>query len=345
MFDIGRKTQQNNITSLELLKKTNAKNIRLKNDFITYLKSVGRSETTIKSYVNDLDIFFVFLLQNCDNKFFVDVTKKDIIFYQNWLLSENGNSPARIRRLKSTLSSLSNYIESICDEEFPNFKPIIKKVESPVGEPVREKTVLSEEQLEYLLTTLVEKKKYQKACAVALAAYSGARKSELVRFKVDYFTDDNIIYGSLYKTYEKIKTKGRGKGKFIEKFIIVDKFKPYLDLWLKHRKELGIESNWLFVTKNKDGVWNQTKSDTLNSWALTNSKILGLPFYFHSMRHFFTTFLHLSGLPDTVIKSIVGWNSIEMVSRYNDISIDEELGQYFDENGIKTTEKVGLSDL
>ena len=115
---MGRKTKQNNITSDELLSKINPENKRLKQDFMTYLQSIQRSEKTIKGYDNDIDIFFVWNLLNNNNKFFVDVSKRDIISYQNYLINDNGNSPARVRRLKSSLSSLSNYVSNILDDEF-----------------------------------------------------------------------------------------------------------------------------------------------------------------------------------------------------------------------------------
>lgn len=113
---MARKTQQNKITNDELLKQVNPKNIRLKKDFITYLQSMQRSPLTIRGYSNDLDIFFTWNLLNNDNKFFTDLSKRDIISYQNYLDNDNKNSPARIRRLKTTLSSLSNYVEDILDD-------------------------------------------------------------------------------------------------------------------------------------------------------------------------------------------------------------------------------------
>lgn len=342
-----RKTQQNDITSPELLEKINPKNKRLMKDYLLYLKSIQRAETTIKSYQNDLEIFFVWLLQNVDNKFFANITKRDIIAFQNYLLTENGNSPARIRRIKATLSSLSGYIENILDddEDFKGFKNIIHKIESPVNQAVREKTVFHDEDIEKLLKHLVDKKQYQKACLVALAMASGRRKSELVRFKVSYFTENNIIYGSLYKTPEPIKTKGRGNGKYLYVYTIVGLFKPYLDLWLSEREKLGIKSEWLFVKKENDGIYSQLPADTLNSWANTFSKILGKDFYWHSLRHFYVTRLSEQGVPDGVIQEIVGWSTGDMVKIYCDRSVDSQIGDYFDENGIKQVDKKSLSDL
>ena len=84
----------------------------------------------------------------------------------------------------------------------------------------------------------------------------------------------------------------------------------------------------------------------LNSWANTFSKITGKDFYFHCLRHFFATKLSESGLPDSVIQSIVGWESADMVRVYVDTSVDDVIGQYFNEVGIKKDiEQVGLSDL
>lgn len=342
---MGRKTKQNSITSPELISQINPENIRLIEDYMTYLKSIQRSENTLRGYLNDLHIFMVWNLQNNKNKLFVELSKRDIISYQNWLLNNNENSPARVRRLKSTLSSLSNYIENILDDEYEGYRPIIRRVESPINQPVREKTILEDEQIDKLLDFLVEKKQYAKACCLALAACSGRRKSELLRFKVEYFNDENIIYGSLYKTPEKIKTKGRGLGKFLTAYVMSNKFKPYLDLWLNQRKEMGIESEWLFPTQDKNGEWIQMNPDTLNSWALTFTNFLGVDFYWHSLRHYFCTQLARLNIPDSVIKEIIGWESLEMVQLYKDISADEEIGKYFDENGVKEIKQGKLSDL
>lgn len=340
---MGRKTQQNDITSPELLKQINLENKKLMTDYLSYLSSIQRSENTIKSYKSDLEIFFVWNLQNNKDKFFTDVTKRNIVSYQSWLLNNNKNSPARIRRLKSTLSSLSNYIEAVLDDEYPNFRSIIKKIESPVNQKVLDKTVLSDEQCEVLLKHLCENKKYEKACMFALATCSGRRKSELVRFKVSYFDDSNIFCGSLYKTPEKIVTKGRGGGKPLTCYTLRAEFKPYLDLWMSERINLEIESEWLFPDhKNPKEHLN---SNTLNSWATGWGKILKTDVYIHALRHYFVTHLKRLGLPDDVIQEVLGWSSVDMVKVYNDLEAEDSFKDYFGENGIKETKTANLSDL
>lgn len=340
---LARKTKMNNITSPELIAQINPKNNELLRDFINYLRSIQRSETTIYGYENDILIAWVWCLQNNDNKFFVDWTKRNIVAYQNWLLENNENSPARIRRLKAALSSLSNYIESVLDDEFPNFRNIINKVENPVNRPVREKTVWSDEELDELLAKLVDRKDYEKACYLALAMYSGRRKAELCRYKVSDFDDDKLVCdGALYKSAP-IKTKGRGGGKMIHCYTLAKKFKPYLDMWMNYRKQNKIQSEWLFPnSKNAD---EYVSISTINSWSNTFSRLSGKPAYIHSLRHYFTTSLAKAGIPDGVIQSIVSWESGDMVRIYKDIDADEEIGMYFKDGDISVPSKKGFDEI
>lgn len=343
MEAISRKTKVNEITSPELLAQINPDNMELLEDFLSYLRSVQRSEKTIEGYRNDIQIAFVWGLQNNKNKSFTEWTKRNIVSFQNWLLTENENSPARVRRLKASLSSMSNYIENVLDDEYPNFRNIIKKVENPVNRAVREKTVWEPEELEELLNTLVEMKKYQQACYLALGMYSGRRKAELCRFKVSDFDEDHLVLdGAMYKS-DPIQTKGRGGGKFIPCYTLAKKFKPYLDMWLDERKKLGVESIWLFPMKSDSS--KSVPISTVNGWARLFSKLSGKPAYIHSLRHYFTTQLARAGIPDGVIQSIIAWESSDMVRLYTDIDTDEQISAYFKDGDIYIPETKGLGDL
>lgn len=340
---MGRKTKMNSITSPELLLQINPKNVELLRGFLDYLRSVQRSDTTIYAYENDINIAWVWCLQHNDNKFFIDWTKRNIIAYQNWLLTQNENSPARIRRLKASLSSLSNYIEAVLDDEFPKFRNIIHKVESPANRPVREKTVWEDDELDILLDKLVEKQEYEKACFLALAMFSGRRKAELCRFRVSDFSEDRLVCGgALYKSAP-IKTKGRGTGKMIQCYTLAKRFKPYLDMWMNERKERGIESVWLFPSAQDTS--EQIKISTANSWAETFSRLSGKPAYLHSLRHYFTTSLSRAGIPDSVIQRIVSWESSDMVRLYKDIDAEEEIGMYFKDGEIVSGETKRIDEI
>ena len=343
---MARFTVYNSISAPEKKSGIAEQNKFLTTEFLDYLKSVDRAQSTILQYANDLNIFFCWDYDFNGNKAFTDITKREYIKFQNHALNEWGWSPKRLRRVKSVISSLSNYIENILDEEkeFKDYRSVIKKIESPVNVSVREKSVFTPEELQSLLDTLVEKKEYEAACALSLAMCSARRKSELTRFKVSYFDDSNVLFGSLYKTPEMVTTKGRGsKGKLLYLYVLKKQFDPYLKLWLEERQEKGIESEWLFP--DKTNLAEHTGIGLFDSWASQFSKILNKDFYWHSMRHYATTEFVKSNLPTNVIQDIIGWESADMVSLYTDLSADDNIGKYFDENGIKKIDKTTLSEL
>lgn len=337
-----RKTIQNHITSAEKTARINKNNLRLKDDFLAYLRSVKRSSGTIGGYDNDLLIVFTYIMENLGNKDFQNLTKRDIISIQNWLVS-NGNSPSRIRRIKSAISSLSNYCERILaddDPDFDGYRSIVRKIENPALQPVREKTIWNDEELEGLLDTLISREKYEKACFVALAMYGGRRKSELCRFKVSDFDESRITCGgALYKSTP-ILTKG---AKYLECYTLVKRFKPYLDLWMKYREEHGIVSEWLFP--RADDYSQHIGTSTANSWAVSLSRLSGRDFYFHSLRHYYCSALIRAGIPDSVIVDIIGWSTAEMLKIYNDNPKDEQIAMYFKDGDISVPTKSGFEEI
>lgn len=345
----GRKTVYNNITTEDKVAQILPENKELMEEFLDYLKSVDRSKGTITQYKSDLKIFFVYNLENNKNKRFTEISKREFTRFQNHAINEWGWSPKRVRRVKSTISSLSNYIENILDEEeeYSGYRGVIRKIESPADEVVREKTVFEPEEIQKLLDALIEKKKYMRACIVSLAVNSGRRKSELPRFKTSYFNEENIIFGSLYKTPEQVKTKGRGsRGKMLTLYTFKHDFDPYLKIWMDERERLGIDSQWLFPKKvNGEYVDEPIEPDTLDNWTDGFSKILGKAFYWHSLRHFWTTQALKSSLPSNVVQELCGWSSSDMVNLYDDSTAEDTFAEYFDENGIKKVEKKKLSDI
>ena len=112
-INMGRSTVYNNITTEELVAQILPENQTLSTDFLEYLRSIDRSPTTIEQYKSDLKIFFVYNLQFNNNKRFTEITKREFARFQNHAINEWQWSPKRTRRVKSVLSSLSNYIECI----------------------------------------------------------------------------------------------------------------------------------------------------------------------------------------------------------------------------------------
>ena len=75
---MGRKTFKTKITSPETIEQINPKNKKLMNLF---LKDKNRkcSDATMKVYQSNLNIFFCWVVNNCENKYFPDIKKFEIL--------------------------------------------------------------------------------------------------------------------------------------------------------------------------------------------------------------------------------------------------------------------------
>lgn len=330
---MGRTTvYHNGLVTPEKWELVNKENKSLLTEFVAYLQSSNKSNQTIHQYESQLKIFFVFVMEQCDNKFFVDLKKRDLIRFAGWLQNTLRVSPNRVSSMKSVISSLSMYIERVLDDEYPMFRNITNVIEIGARETVREKTILSEEDINNGLEQLVAKGKYQVACFMALLFASGMRKAEAIQMRVDDFAGGKVVMNGLFYLTHKIRTKGRGRaGKILAKYVTKDLFDKYFQLWMDERKRRGIESEWLFVVK-RDGKYEKASISTADSFSETISVILGVPAYCHSFRHAWCTYCKRKGYPETIIQKLQGWAGLDMVSLYNDIGDEEQLEDFFVNN-------------
>jgi len=320
-----RKTFRKVITDDESVANINPKNKKISELFLKE-KDTRSSSATIKGYQSDLNIFFVWNLLNNDNKFFIDIKKIEFADFFNYCINELQWNSARFNRMRSCLSSLGLFIERFFDDDYPNFRNVILKVvESMPKIFIREKTILNDDQVNGLLKYLLENKREQEACWLALAVSSGARFSELLRFTTDIIDENNVIFEGIFiEVSKKIKTKGRTKtGKMLTKYIIKDIFIPYYSKWLEKRaivlNDNNKEHNFIFIKKDGSPA---TEYD-IRYWIADFENFLKVPFYPHSLRHYSSTYLAKIGIPPQLIKELFGWESIDMVELYNDMEVKD----------------------
>lgn len=321
-----RETFRKIIVTNELLKQVDGTNIKLRDKFLKE-KSTRSSDATIENYLSDLNIFLVWNLLYNENKLFVNIKKIDFSEFFSYSVDELKWGSARFARTKSCLSSFANFIEKFYDEEYPMFRNLVlRAVESMPKNMAREKTVLSDDQIENLFKKLDEMGEYQISCWLALGVASGSRFSELLRFTTDIIDENNTAFEGLFlETTKAIKTKGRGKtGKLLKKYILKDLFLDRYKKWLKQREEILVEKkkdhNFIFIKNDGDPAGESTA----RTWVEKIEKILGCNYYPHSLRHYYTTYLSKAGLPSELIAEIVGWSSTVLVSVYDDTELKDK---------------------
>lgn len=329
---MGRATYRNKITSDELIEKINPKNKKLVDRFIKNFNT-KRSDSSVNIYRSNFNIFFCWNLTYNFNKPFYDIRKSEFMDFFDFAVDEMKWSPNRYANMWSSLNTLSVFIENILDDEYPDFKNNIKKIEKLPKTTVREKTILTDAQIQSLLSHLIEFDEYQQAFFVALAAYSGARVSELFRFNTKNLNIMNVVYDGLFiETTEEIKTKGKGKqGKLIYKYILKAPFERYYNLWIIEREKIMLKNrkkhSHLFIDKdgselNKDSIrgWIREWEKYLTNDRKTNPELEQVNLYAHAFRHYLCTYLAKIGLEQELIVELYGWASSEMFKIYNDMT-------------------------
>jgi site-specific recombinase XerD len=318
---MARKTFRKVITSDEYIEQINPKNKKLIERFLKN-KNAKCSDLTIKNYKSDLNIFFCYNLVNNDNKHFIDLKKIELSEFFDYGLLDLKWSGNRYARMRSLISSFSDFIIDFLDEEFPEFKNLVNKAVSKVPKvPVRKKTIITPEQVYGLRDKLLAEGKIQECAYLMILASSGARISESLRIDVNMIDENNTAFGDLFlETTEELKTKGHGKtGYMMTRFLIKDVFLPVYKQWIPIREEImkknNKEHNSMFIKSNGDPI----TVAGVNYWIKKWEDYLQTNAYAHMFRHFIVSDLTRKGCSSDFIVAVMKWKTASMYSVYNDI--------------------------
>lgn len=264
----------NRIYSKNKWEQVNKYNKRLMDDYLLELKSQKKSQGTIDQYRNDLRIMFIYILEELDNKEIYKLKKKHFRNYMLWL-QDKEMSNARINRLMSALRSMLTYASDEEDYEDELEINYAQKVKGLQKEKVREIVFLTDEEVEYIYSRLLEKGKYQQALFLSLMYDSAARRNECYQVQKDF--------AELDENFTNVVTGKRNK-KF--RLLYRDRTKKTYELLMKHRKD---DCEYLWTTR-QDGEIVQASYETLYAWVIAWRKILAEKFEYkefnpHSFRH------------------------------------------------------------
>jgi integrase len=320
---MARATYRKVITSPKLIEQINPDNKKIVDKFIKNFKT-KRSKGSVESYISNYNIFFCWNILYNNNKKFIELKKFEMIDFFDFGVNDLHWSPNRYSQMWSSLNTLSDFVENILDEQYPDFKPVVRKIEKTPKSNVRKKSVFSKEELSALEKWLEEKGLIQEICLLKLIMSSGARVSELVRFTTELIDVNNVVFDGLFlETTDEMTVKGRGvNGKQILRYLIKDLFVPDYERWLVKRNEIMQSTNQTHINVFIKLDGNPASVTTIRSWMEKWDKFFtenyGKPWYAHAGRHFWTTYLKSIGLEDDFIQELQKWSTGDMVKIYND---------------------------
>lgn len=267
----------NKVYSPQEWKQVNFFNKEIIDDYIEEIKQRKLKKTTITQYYNDLRIFAIFVRKQCDNKSFLELTKRDFRRLSIWSNDECGMSNARTNRLLSSCRALLTYCEDSDDYEYDN--NIARKVKGLPGNPVRtneENYFMSFDQIMKIRQKLLDMGEIQLAVLHMVFFDSGARRNEVAQIEKHGILDGNktnIVVGKRGKTFP---------------LIYLDDTKELIKLWLEKRGQDNIDSLWIV---GRDLSKRKASYDILYSWVKKIRKIFSeiegrqIDIFPHSYRH------------------------------------------------------------
>lgn len=267
--------ERNNIYNDEVYEKVNKESKDILEDYILELKARGRAKKTIEQYVFDIKMAYCYFQENNSNKSILDLKKRD---FRNFflMLQETGKSSARINRVQSSLRNLLEFVVDDEDDYEDYYKNPMKKIKSVEKNSVREIIFLTDEQIDYLIDYLIERKKYQKALYISLSYDSAARRNEIHQVKKHNFLESNMTNSVVGK---------RGK-QF--PLMYMNRTREIAKQYFEERGEDDVESLWVSYY---NGEPRPLTYETLYQWAISFRSILedeydeDLPINSHSFRH------------------------------------------------------------
>ena len=292
----------------------NKDNKSLVKEYMEYISATDKSPDTKNSYFHNLKLFFQWVMNERDNKFFAELKKRDFMSWLSYLVDTQRLSPSRVRQLRSTVSSLANFCENVLADEhfrFENYRNLVLKIPAPPLEQVRQKTFLSDEQINQLLDWLEAQQAWKHCLYIVLSFGTGARKGEVRQFKRSDFTEETLQNG-MYKTSVK-RAKGHGRqGKQRSFLVQAEMIDKYLKLYLDTRTD---DLDDLFVTKY-NGKLSKVSINTFNNWCNKYSEYLGVPVYPHCYRSSIATVLKERGKEVSKIQKMLGHKDLTTTMIY-----------------------------
>lgn len=223
--------KRNNLFKEEVWQTVNIENKMLLDDYILELKSKGRAEKTIYQYTADIRGFFCWVAEHMNNISVLQLKKRA---FRTFFLSmqEMGISAARVNRFQSSIRNLLAFAEDD-EDEYEYDKNAMRAIKGVQGEKVRDIVFLKDEQVEIILDTLLNEKKYEMALYLSLSYDSAARRNEILQVNKEGFLENKM-------TNEVVGKRGK---KF--QLLYFDRTREIAKLWLEERGEDGIDSLWV----------------------------------------------------------------------------------------------------
>lgn len=211
----------------------------LQNKFADYLRKLGKSENTIKTYCHNMDQFFLWCRDSFDEEP-RQLYRANVLDYISYMRNIRSYHAKTVNNHLSSLRSLNEYlIEAGCQTEIVVLDSDFMKIQIQYASPC----TVEQKEVEAFRQRLLEGGNKRDYAIVTLYTYSGIRRSECVNLRLD----------QVDLTAREIRVIGKGDKQRI--VYINDKTVHAIREYLKVRNS---DSPYLFVSR-QSGKMNPSR--------------------------------------------------------------------------------------
>lgn len=297
-----------------------------------YFKLISnKSPKTIIQYKSALKIFFCWVKDYLRNKPVYGIKKSEFKKYILYLMDE-GMSSNGIKVKRYVVNSFCSQMELIAEEideyspyqdmeKFKNFSRV--KVEIP-NNKTYEKIKMTKEELDEIVKKLWKDKDYLLAVYLVVSFNTGARRSEMIQFKVSEL-DKKFDEEKGFIISDAIRGKGKGKEGKLNKYLLNKDVLKYMKMWVDIRGEVK-DSEYIFADKNGRLTVNWVNY----GFQHKISPLLGRRCVSHNMKASAITYLLEQGVDMKLVSKYIGHHeSIETTQIYDLRNFEKELNGMF----------------
>ena len=278
-------------------------------EFATYLMSIDKSDSTIKTYIEHVQAFAKWFKETNDINFDpIVVTEIDIRDMRSYL---QGTRHLKETTINLRLASLKSYFEFLEGEKYIKNNPAkaIKKIK--IQSPTAPKSL--------------DEQTYR---ALRRHIYRGGNKAHIAMFEiftrcgVRNFELINIRIADIDITERKGNLKVIGKQNKVRHIPLHRDVRDAINNWMEIRKNVKTECDNLFISERKtpytrSGIWKIFKKYCAQI-GITDVTI-------HSFRHYFCRTLLKNGVDISIVAQLAGHASGYVTAQVYTIPRQEEL--------------------
>ena len=267
--------------------------------FDNFMKNLGLSENTCKSYIYDLEqyekYYFDSYKENLDT-----LIRNDVLMYKSYLKNNLDRKPKTINRALSALKTYNKFLIELKKQD----NTIIKKEDyMKIQQNYNREDVPEDREINLLHAAAFNKRDY---CVLIIAIYSGLREEEIVELKISHIN------------FKRRCLEIYGKGDKYRTVTMNDIMKNAIEDYLEERLKDNRENEYLFIGKKSAFYGNKPMgrkfiNRTVEKYML-KAGLQGI--HPHILRAYYCTHAYETGYTLLQIAAEAGHSSINTTRGY-----------------------------